>query len=323
MLGLMLGVALAAAAPQAAETMTVPGPRGPLEGTFVSAGRRAPAIVIVPGSGPTDRDGNNPLGVKAAPYRLLAEALARDGVSTLRIDKRGMFGSKAAIADPNKVTVADYAADVHSWVEVLRRKTGARCVWVAGHSEGGLVALAAAQRPGGICGVITISAAGRQIGDVLRDQLRANPANAPILPPALAAIASLEKGGSVDIASLPAPLAPLFNPAVQPFMRDLMRQHPVELARSLTVPLLVVQGDQDLQVKVSDAELLHHARPKSQLRVVAGMNHVLKIVPKDDRKANMAAYADPTLPVAPQAAKAIAEFVKAKRQSSRKAAISS
>jgi len=314
MLEVMFGMALAAAAPVSApETLTVPGPLGPLEGTFLSGGAKAPALLIIPGSGPTDRDGNNPLGVKAAPYKQLAEALSKDGVSTVRIDKRGMFGSKAAIPDANKVSVAEYAADVHLWVDALRRKTGAPCVWVAGHSEGGLVALAAGQRPSGICGVITISAAGRHIGDILREQLQSNPANAPILPPALAAIDTLERGGSVDVASLPAPLASLFNPAVQPFMRDLMGQHPTELAKSLTIPLLIVQGDQDLQVKVSDAELLHRAQPKSELRVIPGMNHVLKSLPKDDRAANMASYADPARPLAPEIAKAIAAFVKTKR----------
>ena len=284
MLGLILGMALAAAtATQVAETLTVPGPQASLEGTFLSAGPKAPVLLIIPGSGPTDRDGNNPLGVKAAPYRLLAEALAKDGVSTLRIDKRGMFGSKAAIADANKVTIADYAADVHSWVAAARQKTGASCVWVAGHSEGGLVALAAAQRPSGICGVITISAAGRRIGDVLRDQLRANPANAPILPPALAAIDTLERGGTVEATALPGPLASLFNSDVQPFMRDLMRQNPAQLAQSLTVPLLIVQGDKDIQVGVADAKRLAAARPKAELAVLGGVNHVLKTVDSDDR----------------------------------------
>ena len=85
-----------------------------LAGTFRSGGAGAPVVVIIPGSGPTDRDGNNPLGVKAAPYRLLAEKLSALGVATLRVDKRGMFGSKAASADPAKVTFADYAADARA-----------------------------------------------------------------------------------------------------------------------------------------------------------------------------------------------------------------
>src|SRR6185437_11332636 len=145
---------LIAAAAAVAVPMTAPGPQGPLAGTLEDAGKGAPVVLIIPGSGPTDRDGNNPIGVTAAPYRLLAEALAAKGVSSVRIDKRGMFGSKAAVPDPNKVTIADYATDAHSWAAAVRKQTGAKCVWVLGHSEGALIALAATQQPQGICGVI-------------------------------------------------------------------------------------------------------------------------------------------------------------------------
>src|SRR3954466_8477510 len=99
---MMLALALAVERP-----LTAPGPQGPLAGTLLDAGKGAPVVLIIPGSGPTDRDGNNPMGATAAPYRLLAEALADNGVSTVRIDKRGLGGSKAAVADGNKVTIAD------------------------------------------------------------------------------------------------------------------------------------------------------------------------------------------------------------------------
>ena len=314
MIAMILAAALAAqTSPPASRELAVPGPQGALVGTLVSGGRNAPVVIIVPGSGPTDRDGNNPLGVKAGSYRALAGALAAKGVTTLRIDKRGMFGSKVAIADPNRVTIADYAADVHAWASAARRTTGARCVWVAGHSEGGLVALAAAQDRKDICGIITIAAPGRPVGTIMRDQFRANPANAPILPAALSAIDTLERGGTIDTAALPAPLRPIFNSAVQPFMRDLMKADPARLATSLRVPLLVVQGDQDLQVSVVDANRLHAAQPKSELLVVKGMNHVLKAVPSGDRAANMASYADPAQALAPGIADRIAAFVARRR----------
>ncbi len=97
-------------------------------------------VIIIPGSGPTDRNGDNPAGVAGAVYRQLAEQLTARGIATLRIDKRGMFGSRAAIANANAVTIADYAADAHAWAKAARAATGARCVWLLGHSEGGLVA---------------------------------------------------------------------------------------------------------------------------------------------------------------------------------------
>jgi hypothetical protein len=299
-----------AAAAAAAIPMSVPGPHGDLAGTFVDAGKDAPVVVIIPGSGPTDRDGNNALGITAAPYRLLAEGLAARGVSTLRADKRGMFGSKAAIADANSVTIANYAQDAHNWADALRKRAGARCVWLLGHSEGGLVALAAAQQPDGLCGLILVAAPGRKLGVILREQLNANPANAPLLPQAMAALDSLEAGKSVDTTGMAAPLLALFRPQVQPFLMDLLRQDPtIEAARTI-LPVLIIQGGKDIQVSRADAEALHAAQPRSELVIVPAMNHVLKDVAGDDRASNAATYTDPSLPIDPMVVDAIVRTVK-------------
>ena len=310
MSALLLAAALAAAAALTERQLTAPGPLAPLSATLLDAGKRAPVVVIIPGSGPTDLDGNNPLGVTAASYRLLAEALAKRGITTVRIDKRGMFGSKAAVANGNDVTIAEYAADAHAWAKAARTATGAKCVWLLGHSEGSLVALAAGQDRRDLCGVISVSGVGRKFGTVLREQLTANPANAPILPPALAALDRLEQGQRVDAKTLPAPLQPLFGEAIQPYLINLMAQDPAQLAGSLKLPLLVVQGDRDLQVKVTDARALAAAQPKAKLVLVPGVNHVLKSVATDDPVANFATYADPSLPISTGVVDAIAAFVK-------------
>jgi pimeloyl-ACP methyl ester carboxylesterase len=183
-------LATGAAVAEPIETFVeAPGPLAPLKGTLLTPADNphAPVVLIIPGSGPTDRDGDNPMGVRAAPYRLLAEALAADGIASARIDKRGMFASGPAVKNGDQVTIGDYASDVHAWVASLKAKTGARCIWVLGHSEGALVAEAAAQRPEGICGIILVSGMGRRFGDVITQQLKDNPANAPILAEALAA----------------------------------------------------------------------------------------------------------------------------------------
>jgi uncharacterized protein len=306
---LVLLAAFIAASP-AERPVTAPGPGAPLAGTLVDAGKGSPTILIIPGSGPTDRDGNSPLGVKASPYRQLADALAREGVSTVRIDKRGMFGSKRAVAGGNRATIADYARDTHSWISSVRRLTGAKCVWLLGHSEGGLVALTAAQKPNGICGVIAVATVGRKIGTVLRGQLAANPANKPYLPAANSAIASLEAGKRIDPATLPPPLRKLFAEDVQSLLIDLFAENPAALAASLQLPLLIVQGDRDIQVTLDDARALAAAQPRAKLVLLPGVNHVLKIPRGDDRAANLRAYAEPSLPIAPAAVQAIAGFVK-------------
>ena len=305
----MLSVMIAAAA-LAATPMTVPGPKGAIAGTFVDAGKGSPVVLIIPGSGPTDRDGNNPMGVTAAPYRLLAGALASKGVSTLRADKRGMFESKAAIADPNAVTIRDYAGDAHAWADALRKQTGAKCVWLLGHSEGGLIALAAAQQPADICGLILVASPGRKLGAVIREQLNANPANAPLLPQAMAALSSLEAGKPADTAGMAAPLLALFDAKVQPFLIDLLAQDPAALAGRTKLPMLIVRGGKDLQVAQADADALRAARADAKFVGPADMNHVLKDVNGDDRASNRANYAAPSLSVDPSLVDAIAAFVR-------------
>jgi pimeloyl-ACP methyl ester carboxylesterase len=293
--------------------LEAPGPQGSLKATLLTPDtvndQRAPVVLIIPGSGPTDRDGNNPLGVKAASYRLLAESLAQRGVRSVRIDKRGMFASAAAIPDANKVTVQDYADDVHAWIDVIKSKTGASCVWVLGHSEGGLVALAAAQRPEGLCGLILVSTAGRPLGAILREQLQANPANAPLLGDAGQAIAALERGERSDVSTMHPALQRLFAPTVQGFLISTMRLDPVALIRAYQGPVWVLQGDKDLQVGVGDAQRLGQAGTRARVVILEGVNHVLKSVAGTSRAANLATYADPDLPIAPSVADAVSAAV--------------
>lgn len=309
---ILLAMALAGAVPMSVATeVEAPGPLGPLKATMLAPADapRAPIVLIVPGSGPTDRDGNNPLIGKPASLRLLAEGLAANGIASVRIDKRGMFGSKAAITDANRVTIGDYAADVAAWVAAIRKQTGAPCLWVLGHSEGGLVALAGAHAEG-VCGLVLMATPGRPLGEVLREQLTANPANAPILPQALPAVDALEAGKTVDVSTFHPALQQLFNPAVQPYFIDLMRYDPAKLIAAAGKPVLIVQGMRDVQIAGKDAEALKAADPAARLVMMPNMNHVLKPVASDDRAATVATYGDPNLPLAPGLVEAVAAFVK-------------
>ncbi len=291
--------------------LTAAGPQGLLEGTLLSPeAPGAPVVLMIPGSGPTDRDGNSSIGgVRPASLKLLAEALAARGIASVRIDKRGLFGSKAAIADPNHVTIDDYALDVHSWATAIAAKTGARGIWVLGHSEGGLVALTAGQLPAGLCGLILVAAAGRPLGAILREQLAGNPANTPVLDQAMAALESLEAGRHADVSGMHPALLPLFGPAVQDFLINQMAKDPAQLIAATTLPVLIIQPARDIQVSLADAARLHAAAPAAQLYIVPDANHVLKSVTSDDRNANIATYASPDSPLAPGIAEVIADFV--------------
>ncbi|HEY9217964.1 MAG TPA: alpha/beta hydrolase, partial [Phenylobacterium sp.] len=160
-----------------------------------------------------------------------------------------------------------------------------------------------------VCGVILVAGPGRPLGQVLRDQLKANPANAPVLNDAMAAIDMLESGKRVDVSGLDPSLQRLFHPSVQDFLISALSYDPADLVRKYSGPVLVIQGTTDLQISVADAERLAAARPGVKLVKVAGVNHVLKEAPAE-RAANLATYNDPLKPVAAGVVNAIVDFVK-------------
>lgn len=291
------------------------GPLAPLFGTLANAGsgQASAAAVIVPGSGPTDRDGNNPFGMQAATYRLLAEALAAQGIASVRIDKRGMFASAEAIRNPFDVTIADYADDALIWAKRAAELTGQSCAWIIGHSEGGLVALAAAARAEqGLCGLVLLATPGRPLGEIIRAQFQVGGADASMMTAVEGALAKLEQGQSVDSSTLPNGPKQLFMAAVQPFLIDALRYEPAAMLSSLRLPVLVVSAGEDLQVFAEDAATLANAGDHVQSVEIEGANHMFKPVPKgSDRHANFAAYMNPDLPLAAGLADAVAGFLRA------------
>jgi len=270
---------------------------------------QAGVILLIPGSGSVDHDGNSSAGLKASTYRLLAEGLAGHGFTTVRIDKRGLFASAGAVTDANAVTINDCVTDIRSWTAVIRHHTGSSCIWLLGHSEGGLVAMIAAAAQPDVCGLILISTPGRPLGELLKKQITDNPANEPLLNQALPAITSLEQGKNVDVTNMHPALKRLFNPHVQGFMISAFSYDPAKILSAYKKPVLLLQGQRDIQVSAEDAALLKKADPQATLVLLPNVNHILKTVDSDDRSANIATYADPDLPLAPGVVNAISRFL--------------
>ena len=306
---LMLTHALLAASLLASPVSTdiaLPAQPAPLHGTLLTPEAPTAVAVILPGSGPTDRDGNSPLGVAASTYRLLAEGLAAQGIATVRIDKRGIAASAAAGPAEADLRFDAYAADARAWATEAAARTGQPCAWLIGHSEGALVALKAVE--GGddkICGLILLSGAGRPAGVVIREQLQAGLPD-PLKTQAFAVLTELEAGHTV--ADTPPALAALFRPSVQPYLISWLPLDPAALLAAYDGPVFIGQGTTDLQVTVTDAQALAAADPKATLKLWDGVNHLLKTAPAD-RAANLATYADPALPLAPGVAEDVGAFI--------------
>lgn len=300
---IMTVVASATASP-----VELPVPEGTLGATWQQTNVAPKAVVVIlPGSGPTDRNGNGPM-IQTDAYKLLAEGLADKGVASLRVDKRGMFTSQSAASNPNAVTLDILAADALLWAQDASRRAGTDCAWLIGHSEGGLVALIAAQTGEGLCGVILVAAPGRPLGEVMREQLRANPANAPLLADFLAGIDALEAGQDFDTTGKHPAVVQFFNPTIQPFLKVMFSYDPAALVASAKVPVVIIQGDTDIQVSQADAEALKAARPDAPMIILKGINHVLKAAPLD-RAANLVTYTNPALPLGDGVVEAIAAAI--------------
>ena len=290
------------------DSLRVDTPAGSLQGSFLCPTTPAPwpAVLLIAGSGPTDRNGNS-VGLPGQnnSLRSLAEALAERGIASVRYDKRGIGASRAAMSSEADLRFDVLAEDAAAWVGRMRLDPRLSTVTVVGHSEGSLLGMLAA-RIARADAYVSLEGAGRTATAILHAQLAAR-APAPIAAQADSIMVELNAGRTVD--SVPPALMALFRPSVQPYLISWFRYDPAKEAAKLQVPVLVVQGTTDIQVSEQDARLLAAADPRAKLVIVNGMNHVLKLVPSD-MAAQLKSYSDPSLAVAPQLVSAVASFVK-------------
>ena len=267
---------------------------GTLHGTLLrpAADGNFPVVLLIAGSGPTDRNGNSPLGVNSNYLKMLADSLAQHGIASLRYDKRGVAASQAAGLDESALRFDHYVADAVAWVEQLEKDPRLTRVAVLGHSEGSLIGMLAVQQTS-VAAFVSLAGAAQPADSLILEQLREQPA--AIRDEAQAIFTELRQGRTV--ANVSVGLQALFRPSVQPYLISWIRHNPAEIIAKLSVPILIVQGTTDLQVSEDEAHRLAVAQSQAKLVIVEGMNHVLKNAPTDP-VANGATYADPTLPLA-------------------------
>jgi pimeloyl-ACP methyl ester carboxylesterase len=265
-----------------------------------------PLMIIIAGSGPTDRNGNSSLlPGKNNSLKMLAENLATQGIASIRYDKRAIGQNKSLAGKEEDIRFDNYIDDAAAWAQFAKEEQRFSKVGIIGHSEGSLIGMVAANQAKADS-FISIAGAGRTIDEVLLEQLETQ------LPPKLKLEAKdilekLKQGKQVPTVS--AELQIIFRPSVQPYIISWLRYNPQEELAKLTCPVLILNGDRDLQVPIKDAEALHQAKKDSQMLIVKNMNHILKEAP-EDREGNIAAYSNPDLSLAKGLVDGIVSFLK-------------
>lgn len=260
--------------------------------------------IIIAGSGPTDRNGNNPIIGENNSLKMLAHSLAEEGIAALRYDKRGIAASQSLVEKEEDLIFENYIEDVNLWVDKLQKDGRFKNIVIIGHSEGALIG-AVSTLEKNVKGYVSLAGAGENAVDVLERQLKAQSEeiynySKPILD-------DLRNGKVTE--NTPKELDSLFRKSVQPYLISWFKYDPAEVIGKIKVPVLIIQGENDLQVTIEDAKKLEEGNPESKLVLIEKMNHILKDAPKD-QKGNFETYSDPNLPLNSKLIEEIVSFIK-------------
>lgn len=275
-----------------------------LEGTLLTgeSKKSTTVVLIIAGSGPTDRDGNNPIMVNNS-LKMLADELLKIGVSSLRYDKRGVGKSNNLGLKESELRFENYIDDAVSWIDYLANSSRFNRIVVIGHSEGSLIGMVASQQES-VDKFISIAGAGQPIDQIIREQLKGQPtivleASTPILD-------KLLLGDTVE--NVPEFLHPLFRPSVQPYMISWFQYDPQKEISKLNKPVLIVQGSEDLQVSLVDFDNLSSANKNAKKMMIKKMNHIFKEA-TSDRESNLKTYNQPELAINKSLVEVVGEFI--------------
>jgi alpha-beta hydrolase superfamily lysophospholipase len=261
-------------------------------------------LLLIAGSGPTDRDGNQP-NLNNNSFKLLANELVGKGIASLRYDKRGIAKSYYPGFSNASILFDDYVNDASNWILYLKAQNKYTKVYVAGLSEGSLIGMLAAQKAGAD-GFISLNGPGRPADEIIINQV-SNPHTPDEVVELVKSMINKVKAGE-KVEDVPPYLMGLFNADIQPYLRSWFKYNPATEIGKLKVPVQIIQGKNDIQVQVEDAEMLKKSQPKAQLILVDEMNHILKNAPADPQQ-NFATYSNPDLPLNDKLVNEIVTFI--------------
>ena len=261
---------------------------------------KGPISLIISGSGPTNRNGNNKM-MKNNSLKYLAEELSKKGIASIRYDKRGVEESNSAGISEKDLRFENYINDTKDWIKFIRQDKKFTSITIIGHSEGSLIGMTAATEADKF---VSISGIGKSSDKILKEQLSSQ--SKDIIENSNGIIDSLKNGYTVT--SINPLLFSIFRPSVQPYLISWFKYDPQIEINKLKIPVLIAQGTNDIQVKEEDAKLLSNAYPTAKLILIKDMNHVLKII-KGNKEENIASYNNPDLKISKELILSISDFI--------------
>lgn len=257
--------------------------------------------IIIAGSGPTDRNGNQNF-LKNDALKKIAENLTNNGIATFRYDKRIVKQIRNGKVDEN-IVFDDFVSDAEDIITFFKEKKTYSKIYIIGHSQGSLVGMLSAK--GRADGFISLAGAGQNIGDVIVEQVTKM---APKLGEEAQKIVDKLKQGETTTDYPPA-LASVFNADIQPFMINWMQYNPTEVISELKMPVLIINGTKDLQVSEDEAKLLKDANKNAELNIIENMNHVFFEIEGGDLE-NSKSYNEAFRTISSKLVDSIIEFIK-------------
>jgi len=258
-------------------------------------------VIIIGGTGPTDRNGNQNFSKHYA-LKKLAEKLTNNGVATFRYDKRILKQIKKRKIDP-KLSFDDFVTDAITTLNYFKTQNTYNKIYIVGHDQGSLISILTAKE--GVDGLISIAGVGKSIDEVIIDQINLT---SPGLVKDVKRITSILKKGKTTN-DYPQPLSSIFNIETQPFIANWMQYNPQEEIKQLKLPILIINGSKDLEVSLDETNILKAAVPKAKVSIIDDMNHVLFIIKGDDLE-NSKSYRESFRTISSQLIEDILEFIK-------------
>ncbi len=258
--------------------------------------------IIVAGSGPTDRNGNN-IFMQNNSLRMISEELAENGIATIRYDKRGVAASDAVLE--SAVNIGLYASDVIEWCDFVDEDPRLGSITLIGHSEGGNLSLLAIEDGAEVDKLILLASPGRTFDVIIKEQLHDQPKQ--VKDDAFRIIDELKAGNRVE--EVPAYLNALLRPSIQDYLISAFKVDPAEIISEIDIPTLIIQGTTDIQIGTVDAMALSAANHDAEMLIITSMNHILKVCTNMDRVQQMLQYSNPSLPLHEDLVPAITNFI--------------